>query len=113
MYEDTVKGVISTLSVSSSSASKGIPATIDFVILNPDLYPDLEEGEFADEVLMDYDASSGTGSFAPKKGTKGLQGVFEALDKEDIELTLFLVGDKDTKKELLHDAVYSLKKELK
>ena len=110
LYDDTTNYVISTFSVSSSNASKGIPATIEVVFLNQEKYPDLQ-GEYADEVLVDYDPSDGYGSFKPKKGEEGLQGEFEALDKEDIELSLFLVDKKGTKRELLHDAVYTLKKE--
>ena len=109
VYDET-NCVTSTFSVSSSNASKGIPATIEITFWDPEKYPDLQN-HYADEVLVDYDPSDGYGSFNPKKGEEGLQGEFEALDKEDIELSLFLVDKKGTKRELLHDAVYTLKKE--
>lgn len=102
-YSDTINGVYSVLSTSSSSASKGIPATIDFF--------DMNAGEYSTKILVDYDPSDGIGSFNPEKGTTGLHGDFEALDKEDIELNLFYVDAKGNTTELLKKAVYTYKKE--
>lgn len=102
-YFDTINGVSSVLSTSSSSASKGIPATIDYMTAaGTDEYT---------KVLIDYDASDGRGTFAPEKGTAGLQGNFEAIDKENIEVNLFLVDKNDKKTELLKKAVYTYKKD--
>lgn len=104
-YSDTINGVYSILdlSTSSSSASMGIPAAIYFF--------DMNAGEYLTKIRIYYDPSDGIGSFNPEKGTTGLQGDFEALDKEDIELNLFYVDAKGNTTELLKKAVYTYKKE--
>lgn len=101
-YFDTVNNVTSVLSTSSSSASKGIPATAYYVDVNSDL---------STKVLIDYDPSDGRGTFKPEKGDEGLQGDIEAIDKENIEVNLFYVNNKKESKQLLKKAVYTYKKD--
>lgn len=102
-YFDTVNNVTSVLSTSSSSASKGIPATIDYMVL--------VGAEYYTKVLINYDPSDGRGTFKPEKGDEGLQGDFEAIDKENIEVNLFYVNNKKESKQLLKKAVYTYKKD--
>lgn len=102
-YFDTINGVSSVLSTSSSSASKGIPATVDYMTAaGADEYT---------KVLIDYDPSDGRGTFKPEKGDEGLQGDIEAIDKENIEVNLFYVNNKKESKQLLKKAVYTYKKD--
>ena len=104
LYNDKDVNVQSTLSTSSSSASKGIPATITFVKTNP-------VQDFSTKVLIDYDPSDGEGSFKPEKGEEGLHGSFDAIDKLNIKLTLIYVNNKGEKVVLLEKAIYSYKQD--
>lgn len=99
-YNDTVNTVQSVLSTSSSSASKGIPATIDYVT---------SDTELSTKILIDYDPTDGTGTFEPEKGGEGLQGSFEAIDQQNIKVTLVNVDKKGESSTLLKKAVYTLK----
>ena len=101
-YLDSVNLVNSVLSTSSSSASKGIPATVDYFDA---------KNEYSTKVLINYDPSDGRGTFKPEKGDEGLQGDIEAIDKENIEVNLFYVNNKKESKQLLKKAVYTYKKD--
>lgn len=98
-YNDTINTIQSVLSTSSSSASKGIPATIDYVT---------NDTELSTKVLIDYDPADGQGTFKPEKGIEGLQGSFEAIDQQNIKLTLFNIDKKGERTTLLKNAVYTL-----
>jgi len=101
-YNDTIATVQSLLSTSSSSASKGIPATVDYIA---------GVIQYSTKVLIDYDPSDGYGSFRPEKGTEGLQGSIEAIDKLNIKVTLNYVDKHGTSTTLLKKAVYTYKKD--
>ena len=103
LYNDTVANVQSILSTSSSSASKGIPATITFVSPTQD---------FSTKILIDYDPSEGEGSFKPEKGEEGLHGSFDAIDKLNIKLTLIRVNNKGESTTLLEKAIYTYKQDV-
>ena len=104
LYNDTIAHVQSTLSTSSSSASKGIPATITFIGDNP-------IRDYSTKVLIDYDPTKGEGSFKPEKGEEGLQGSFDAIDKLNIKLTLVHINNKGEITTLLKKAVYTYKQD--
>ena len=99
-YKDTINSVTSVISTSSSSASKGIPATAYFNSATDNLDT---------KILIDYDPEDGTGTFKPEKGTRGLQGSFSALNKESIEVTLLNVKADESSTTLLKKAVYTRK----
>jgi hypothetical protein len=101
-YNDTVANVQSILSTSSSSASKGIPATITFVSPTKNL---------SSKVLIDYDPSEGEGTFKPEKGEEGLHGSFDAIDKLNIKLTLIHVNNKGESTTLLEKSIYTYKQD--
>lgn len=103
MYNDTVNAVTSVISTSSSSAAKGIPATVEY---------EKAPENFATKILIDYDPEDGTGTFKPEKGTTGLQGSFSALNQETIEVTLLNVKADESSTTLLKKAVYTKKKSL-
>lgn len=105
LYDGAIAGIQSTLSTSSSSASKGIPATITFVNTDP-------VQDFSTKVLVNYDPSDGEGSFKPEKGEEGLHGFFEAIDKLNIKLTLIHVSNKGEETTLLEEAIYSYKQDI-
>ena len=101
-YNDTTANVQSVLSTSSSSASKGIPATIDFVS---------QTQEYSTKVLIDYDPEDGEGTFKPEKDSEGLTGSFDAIDKLNIKLTLIYVNNKGESTTLLNKAIYTYKQD--
>lgn len=100
VYNDTVNAVTSVISTSSSSAAKGIPATVEYAKAPENI---------ATKILIDYDPEDGTGTFKPEKGTAGLQGSFSALNKESIEVTLLNVKADESSTTLLKKVVYTKK----
>ena len=102
LYNDTVANVQSVLSTSSSSASKGIPATVTFVD---------QTQELSSKVLIDYDPEDGEGSFKPEKGEEGFHGSIDAIDKLNIKVTLTHVNNKGESTTLLEKAIYTYKQD--
>ena len=101
-YNDSINTVRSVISTSSSSASKGIPATVE--------YEDLEDS-YSTKILIDYDPSDGSGSFRPEKEGEGLQGAIQAIDKLNIKVTLEYVDKHASSTTLLKKAVFTYKKD--
>ena len=96
--EDTT---ISVLSVSNSSATKGIPATIKF----RSAYLQMDS-----KVWIDYEPKEGTGVFDTGSTTgSGLRGDFQAIDKEHISLTLISVDPDGETTYVQRNTVYTLK----
>lgn len=102
-YNDTTGQVIATISTSSSSAPKGIPAQVDYTSPTESL---------STKVLIDYDPQDGEGTFKPEKGTEGLQGEFSAIDQERIKVTLILVDKKGESVTLLKKEIFTAKKDV-
>ena len=101
VHVNVLTGIESNFSISNSSASKGIPATINY-LRNGQEYS-------STKVLVDYDPSSGEGTFVPETGKAGFAGSFVAFGDETMELDLYMADNDGDTQLFLKNALYVLK----